>query len=155
MLRSNDRSVGRCLATTPERSLQMSLVRSKGNRSTELRMLIILRAAHITGWRRHLSLPGRPDFAFPNERLALFVDGCFWHGCPKCARRPPKSNAPFWAAKIRGNELRDRRVNRELCAQGWRVLRLWEHCLSDSARVGARTRLALAKAAARRAQDSA
>ena len=141
--------------TTPERSRQMALVRGKGNKSTELRMLTILRTAHITGWRRQLPLPGRPDFSFPRERLALFIDGCFWHGCPTCARRAPRNNAAFWAAKIVSNELRDRRVNRELRSRGWHVLRFWEHGLSDSARVVARTRLALAKAAARRAQDSA
>lgn len=145
MPKTGNRSTGRSIATSPERSRQMSLVRGKGNKSTELRMLTILREARITGWRRHLPIPGRPDFAFPKERLALFVDGCFWHGCPLCARRAPRNNASFWSDKINANKRRDRHVNRELRAQGWRVLRVWEHCLADNLHVVARTRRMLAK----------
>ncbi len=71
----------------------------------------------------------KPDFVFPKLRLAVFVDGCFWHGCPSHATWP-KQNAAFWRKKILGNRARDRRVNRELCALGWRVVRVWEHELA-------------------------
>ncbi len=71
----------------------------------------------------------RPDFVFPRLRVAVFVDGCFWHGCPRHATWP-KTRAAFWLAKITGNKARDRRVNRLLRTKGWRVLRVWEHELA-------------------------
>jgi DNA mismatch endonuclease (patch repair protein) len=71
----------------------------------------------------------RPDFVFPRLRLAVFVDGCFWHACPVHATRP-RSNAAFWRRKLAANKARDRRVNRTLRAAGWRVLRIWEHELA-------------------------
>jgi DNA mismatch endonuclease (patch repair protein) len=69
---------------------------------------------------------GRPDFVFPDLKLAVFVDGCFWHGCPRHFIRP-RGNAAFWRKKIAGNKSRDRIVNRTLRRMGWRVLRIWEH----------------------------
>jgi len=71
---------------------------------------------------------GRPDFVFPASRVALFVDGCFWHGCPKHYTKP-KNNRAFWKRKLDANHARDRQVNRELRRKGWRVLRIWEHDL--------------------------
>jgi len=71
----------------------------------------------------------RPDFVFPKLRIAVFVDGCFWHGCPLHATQP-KQNAEFWSRKIAANQTRDRLVTRQLRARGWRVLRLWEHELT-------------------------
>ena len=71
----------------------------------------------------------KPDFVFPKLRTALFVDGCFWHGCPKHGTKP-KTRASFWLAKIMGNKARDRRVNRLLRGKGWKVLRIWEHELA-------------------------
>jgi DNA mismatch endonuclease (patch repair protein) len=68
----------------------------------------------------------RPDFIFPRLRVAVFVDGCFWHGCPKHATQP-KTNAKFWRDKIAGNKSRDRRVNSALRKRGWTVVRVWEH----------------------------
>jgi len=123
--------------TTPERSRIMARVRSTGNASTEQRMVAIFRAARITGWRRHLPLPGKPDFAFPKAKVVVFVDGCFWHGCPRCYRAP-KQNAPYWTAKVARNKERDRRQARELRQKGWRVLRLWEHQLKNGGRTAAR-----------------
>ncbi len=120
-----------------KRSRVMAAIRSKGNRTTELRLVAILRAAGVTGWRRHLRLPGRPDFAFPGARLAVFVDGCFWHGCPKHCRLP-KSRRKFWLGKITRNRSRDRQVARELRRAGWRVTRLWEHALNQTGRVADR-----------------
>ncbi|MEO5959073.1 MAG: DNA mismatch repair protein Vsr [Opitutaceae bacterium] len=72
---------------------------------------------------------GKPDFVFPTAKLAIFVDGCFWHGCPRHGTSP-KANAGFWLAKLTGSKARDRRVNRLLRTKGWNVLRIWEHALS-------------------------
>jgi DNA mismatch endonuclease (patch repair protein) len=71
-------------------------------------------------------LPGRPDIAFPRAKVAIFVHGCFWHGCPEHCNMP-KSNAGFWAEKFQRNRARDERKTQELNAAGWRVLVLWEH----------------------------
>ena len=109
-----------------KRSELMSRVRSHGNKGTELRLIQVFRANGITGWRRGSKLPGRPDFVFPKLKTAVFVDGCFWHGCPKHGTFP-KTRASFWLAKITGNKARDRRVNRLLRARGWNVTRVWEH----------------------------
>lgn len=129
---------------SPERSKQMSLVKAKGNKSTELRLAKLLRKKKIWGWRRHPPLPGHPDFAFGKEKVALFVDGCFWHGCERCYRRP-KSNVAFWARKVRENIDRDHRVNRELRGRGWNVLRIWEHSFRHPSAIEARIRRAVGR----------
>ena len=78
----------------------MASVRGRGNKSTEEKLARLFRRVGIKGWRRHLRLPGTPDFSFPERRLVVFVDGCFWHGCPKHASFPATRRA-FWLAKIR------------------------------------------------------
>jgi DNA mismatch endonuclease (patch repair protein) len=125
--------------TPQKRSEVMSRIRSKHNKDTELLFASLLRKHHISGWRRHLPLAGRPDFAFRRERLAVFIDGCFWHCCPRCGNMPA-SNATFWEKKLGGNKLRDKRVNRLLRAEGWRVLRIWEHDLARTTAVIAKVR---------------
>ncbi len=127
--------------TKAKRSEVMARIRGRGNRTTEVRLAAIFRAHGITGWRRQYPLPGRPDFAFPARRLAVFVDGCFWHGCPRHGTLP-KGNARFWREKIARNRERDREVNRELRRRGWRVLRIWEHELGPTGerRVGRKIR---------------
>ena len=109
-----------------KRSHVMSLIRGSGNKGTELRLMGIFKAHGITGWRRKAVVFGKPDFVFPKHKLAVFVDGCFWHGCPIHATRP-KTNAKFWRTKIACNQARDRLVTRTLRRTGWRVLRIWEH----------------------------
>jgi len=111
------------------RSELMSRIRGKGNKKTELRLITIFRSHGVTGWRRGSQLPGKPDFVFPRTKVAVFVDGCFWHGCPRHGTSP-RTNASFWLAKIVGNKTRDRRVNRQLRAERWQVLRVWEHELT-------------------------
>jgi len=115
--------------TKKKRSEVMSLVRGRGNKQTELVLVSLLRRNKIHGWRRHISLPGKPDFTFREHRLTVFVDGCFWHCCPKHGRFP-KSNRPFWLQKLSANVKRDKLVNRALRGLGWRVLRIWEHDLA-------------------------
>ena len=126
------------------RSAVMGAVRSHGNRSTELLVIAIFRAHGIKGWRRHQALRGKPDFVFRSERVAVFVDGCFWHGCPSHLRMPA-SNVEYWTAKIGRNMARDRRTTAELRCEGWTVIRIWEHALSKPGHVAARLRRALAK----------
>ena len=118
-----------------KRSEVMSRIRSRGNAATELALAKLLRRNKINGWRRHLlvqspksnvqSFKVRPDFVFRRARLAVFVDGCFWHGCPKHGTQP-KGNAAFWRKKISRNQTRDKLVNRTLRSAKWRVIRIWE-----------------------------
>lgn len=106
----------------------MRAVRSRGNLSTEERMVKILRGAKIAGWRRHLDLPGTPDFAFPKKHVAIMVHGCFWHGC-KEHYRAPVENGDYWAKKVMRNMGRDRSARNHLRRVGWSVLTFWEHDL--------------------------
>ncbi|HOW67446.1 MAG TPA: very short patch repair endonuclease [Candidatus Paceibacterota bacterium] len=120
--------------TKKKRSQVMAAVRSTGNRTTELKLVRILRAHKITGWRRHQLLPGKPDFVFQRRRLAIFVDGCFWHGCPRHLRMP-HGNRSYWKRKIERNIRRDHETTRLLKEAGWRVLRIWEHTLRSPEKV--------------------
>jgi DNA mismatch endonuclease (patch repair protein) len=146
--------------TKAKRSEVMSRIRSRGNKDTELALAKLLRRHRITGWRRHLLIRAtvedcwlkvesrkprktlspqppftvRPDFFFRKQRTAIFVDGCFWHGCPKHATKP-RNNASFWRRKLSGNKKRDRLVNRVLRRAGWRVLRIWECELQNAERI--------------------
>lgn len=106
--------------------------------STETQNLIrLFRLHHFSGWtsassvepRRHRPVFGRPDFVFPKLKIAVFVDGCFWHQCPRHSN-VPANNRPFWARKLAANCARDRLVGRTLRADGWRVVRVWEHELA-------------------------
>ena len=116
--------------TKEQRSTRMSAIKGRNNKTTELALMALFRRDGIKGWRRHYSLPGRPDFVFPKMHLAIFVDGCFWHACPKHYKLPA-SNTTFWATKARTNRKRDRRQTNELQSRGWQVLRVWEHAFSD------------------------
>src|SRR5882724_13050327 len=119
--------------TKAERSVVMSRVRSRGNKCTEVALAHLLRAHRVSGWRRHQKLPGTPDFSFRKYRLAIFVDGCFWHGCPQHGSFPATRRA-FWLKKLATNKARDRRVRHEMRKRGWRTLRLWEHELKQPER---------------------
>lgn len=112
----------------------MAAIRSKKNRETELRLIEILRRNRIKGWRRNIRLEGNPDFVFPLRNLIVFVDGCYWHGCPQHYRLP-KSNKVYWQAKIDRNKRRDRRTTRHLRERGWNVMRIWQHDLSDEVKL--------------------
>ncbi|MGH8022063.1 MAG: very short patch repair endonuclease [Limisphaerales bacterium] len=119
------------------RSEIMSRVKGRRNAATELRLIAIFRKHDIRGWRRGRSIFGRPDFVFPAARLAVFVDGCFWHGCPLHGTEP-QTNRGFWVRKIKRNKERDRLVGRNLRMQKWRILRVWQHDLQDPYRVARR-----------------
>lgn len=115
------------------RSEFMARIRSRGNQRTEIAMIALFRLHGITGWRRHQPLPGRPDFIFRKERVAVFVDGCFWHGCPRHYREP-KTGKTYWRRKLTINRKRDRRVRRTLRQLGWKVFRAWECDLAKEAK---------------------
>jgi DNA mismatch endonuclease (patch repair protein) len=121
----------------------MAAVKSKGNATTEDAVKRIFSANGITGWRRYLdSIPGKPDFTFRSSRVAIFVDGCFWHGCTKCRRNlTPSTNKTYWRVKIEKNQTRDRLVGVELRRARWRTLRIWEHEIAKTpAKVAERVR---------------
>ena len=135
--------------TKAKRSEVMSKVRGKSNKETEIVLVRLMRTQHITGWRRQVVIKFLvggvrfrvvPDFVFARQRVAVFVDGCFWHGCRWHGTRP-QGNAAFWARKLEGNKARDRRVNRVLRRHGWRVLRIWEHGLREPDRVAEQLRV--------------
>ncbi|QDW40476.1 DNA mismatch endonuclease Vsr [Bradyrhizobium sp. KBS0727] len=109
-----------------QRSEIMSRVKGRGNRLTELRLLDLLSEHGFVGWRRNAAVFGRPDFVFFKTRVAIFVDGCFWHGCPTHGAIP-STNVDFWTAKLDRNKRRDRLVVRELKKRGWIPVRIWQH----------------------------
>ena len=128
-----------------QRSALMAKVRSTGNRSTEITVEETLRARRVGGWRKHSKeIPGTPDFYFPSAKLAIFVNGCFWHGCEKCARNVPRNRRRFWTEKIQQNRRRDARTLRRLRRSGFRTMTIWEHSLRNErwfTRLSARLRM--------------
>lgn len=108
-----------------ERSQIMRAVKSRGNVSTEKKLIEIFKSEKIAGWRRNFPLFGKPDFVFPKTHIALFADGCFWHG-HNCRNLKPKDNAEYWKEKRRRNQKRDLLVTNTLLDKGWSVIRIWE-----------------------------
>ena len=130
------------------RSYTMSRIR-KTDTKPEMRLRRSLWAAGLRGWRVRRKLPGTPDIVFGRARLVIFVHGCFWHGCPKCAIRKPRSNRSYWIPKLKRNKARDKRVTKELRVSGWSVMHVWEHeVMRDADRVARRVvrRLGVARA---------
>lgn len=111
--------------TKEVRSKTMRAVKSRGNKSTELALIELFKTHSIKGWRRNTRIFGKPDFFFPKMRLAVFADGCFWHGCT-CKKKAPKANAEYWKNKIKRNKTRDKLVNELLRKRGYIVLRIKE-----------------------------
>lgn len=113
--------------TKAQRSRNMAAIKGHGNRSTELKLVRFFKLYKIKGWQRHQSrLVGKPDFIFLSSKVAVFLDGCFWHGCKK-HYIVPKTNKKFWSNKIRNNINRDKKVNKHYKLKRWRVIRIWEH----------------------------
>jgi DNA mismatch endonuclease (patch repair protein) len=110
--------------TKKVRSKIMAAVRSRGNTTTELPLAQLLWAAGIRGYRKHWPIAGKPDFAWPGRKIAVFVDGCFWHGC-RC-KYLPRTNTEFWRSKIETNMRRDRRVAGALRREACVVIRIKE-----------------------------
>ena len=116
--------------TKDKRSEIMSKVKSDRNKATELKFILFLRKNKLSGWRRRFPAYGKPDFVFPDARIAVFIDGCFWHGCQKHGTIP-ETNVEFWETKINGNIKRDKKVSGKLRANGWHVIRVWQHDLTE------------------------
>ncbi len=104
----------------------MASVKSRDAKSTELKFISLLKKKGITGWRRNYPLTGKPDVVFSRFKIAVFIDGCFWHGCPRHCRMP-SSNVNYWKNKIEKNKIRDKKITKALKMRGWQVIRIWEH----------------------------
>ena len=115
--------------TREQRSYNMSMIKGK-NTKPELMLRKYLFSKGIRGYRVHYKLPGKPDIVFNKYKIAIFVDGCFWHKCPECFKKPA-TNKKFWKDKIDGNVKRDGEVNKILKREGWKVIRIWEHRIKN------------------------
>jgi len=117
-----------------DRKRTMQAVKSKGTR-LEKRLFATLAGMGINGWKKNVkSIAGKPDVAFPIQKIAIFVDGCFWHGCPHCRRKLPKTNRVYWKRKIKRNVELAKFYNGQLSQDGWTVIRIWEHEIADTAK---------------------
>ena len=107
-----------------KRSEIMRAVKSSGNKSTELKLIALFKNNGISGWRRKYPVKGHPDFVFLDRKVAIFVDGCFWHG--HSCRHWPRTNEEFWRKKIEGNTIHDLAITKRFEDRGWQVFRIWE-----------------------------
>jgi len=116
---------------SPVPKLEITSRVMRGNRGKntcpELTLRKALREAGLPGYRLHWNkAPGRPDISYPGRRIAIFVNGCYWHRCPKCKMSLPKSHSEFWRIKFDRNVKRDREKAKALTSNGWQVLIIWE-----------------------------
>ena len=107
------------------RSKIMSAVRSNNNQSTEIRLIKVFENYNIKGWRRNYKVKGHPDFVFLDKKIAVFVDGCFWHG-HDCRNTHPADNAAYWQEKRQRNMCHDKEISALFQKRGWTVVRIWE-----------------------------
>ncbi len=122
---------GRFQNLTATTSKTMKAIKGRGNKTTEWPFRMHLVRQGIRGWRMHpAAVTGKPDFFFASHRVAVFIDGCFWHGCPKCGH-VPKNNREFWAAKLTRNKERDAGTTMALRREKIAVLRFWEHQVKE------------------------
>lgn len=116
----------------------MQAVKSKGTR-LEKRLSATLAGMGISGWKKNVkNIIGKPDIAFLNQKIAIFVDGCFWHGCSHCRRKLPETNRMYWERKIKRNVELAKLYNKQLRQDGWTVIRIWEHDLADTTKLKSR-----------------
>lgn len=113
--------------TSEQRTYNMSKIRAK-NTGPEVKLRKLLSAKGIRGYRIHYNLPGKPDIVFIKKKIAIFIDGCFWHKCPICFQEP-ETRKEFWMGKIQSNIDRDKKVDELLKNDGWAVIRIWEHVI--------------------------
>jgi DNA mismatch endonuclease (patch repair protein) len=118
-----------------DRKRTMQAVKSKGTR-LEKRLFAMLTGMGISGWKKNVkNIAGKPDVAFLERKIAIFVDGCFWHGCPHCHRKLPETNHEYWERKIKRNVELAASYNEQLRRDGWTVIRIWEHETKDTAKL--------------------
>jgi DNA mismatch endonuclease (patch repair protein) len=131
-----------------DRRKTMQAVKGKGT-SLERRLFSMLAGMHLKGWRKNVGdVTGKPDVVFEKKHLAIFIDGCFWHGCPRCCRKLPQTNREYWIRKINRNLALARSTNRQLRKEGWLVIRIWEHEMRNPFIIG-KIRVKLRKAFAK------
>jgi len=120
-----------------DRKRTMQAVKGKGTK-LEKRLFAILAGMRISGWKKNLkTVPGKPDVVFPDQKIAIFVDGCFWHGCPHCRRKFPETNREYWERKIKRNIELAESYNQQLGREGWTVIRIWEHEIANPVKLKA------------------
>jgi DNA mismatch endonuclease (patch repair protein) len=110
-----------------DRKKTMKAVKGKGTK-LERRLSAMLAGMRIKGWRKNANdVSGKPDIVFDVQKIAIFIDGCFWHGCPICQRKLPETNKSYWERKINRNIELAREYKQILEENGWQVIRIWEH----------------------------
>jgi DNA mismatch endonuclease (patch repair protein) len=126
-----------------DRRKTMQSVKGKGTR-LEKRLFAMLARMGLKGWKKNVeNITGKPDIAFVNQRVAVFIDGCFWHGCPYCHRKLPETNREYWKKKIKRNIALAKSHNRQLRRDGWTVIRVWEHDIANTSKIKVRILRAL------------
>lgn len=126
-----------------DRRKTMQAVKGKGTR-LEKRLWAMLAGMRLNGWKKNPeTITGKPDVVFPSLQIAVFIDGCFWHGCPHCQRKLPVTNREYWEKKIKRNIGLAQIHNEQLEQEGWTVIRIWEHEMADTAKIRKRIRKAL------------
>jgi DNA mismatch endonuclease (patch repair protein) len=121
-----------------DRRKTMQAVKGKGTR-LEKRLFAMLAGMGLKGWKKNVEgITGKPDVAFSDQQVAVFIDGCFWHGCPHCRRKLPETNREYWEKKLKRNVALAKLHNRQLRRAGWAVIRVWEHEIADTAKIKAR-----------------
>lgn len=125
-----------------QRSKIMRAVKSCDNKSTEIKLIRYFQEKGITGWRRGYKVKGRPDFVFLKRRIAIFSDGCFWHG-HDCRNTAPSSNSEYWNKKLAKNIERDKEITNAFIQRGWTVIRIWECELNKKRRKDLEAKLSL------------
>jgi DNA mismatch endonuclease, patch repair protein len=114
-----------------DRRKTMQAVKGKATK-LERRLASMLAGMKLGGWKRNVrEVAGKPDVVFPSEKVAIFIDGCFWHGCPYCQRKLPVTNREYWEKKIRRNVELAELHNQKLADDNWSVIRIWEHQMKD------------------------
>jgi DNA mismatch endonuclease (patch repair protein) len=113
------------ILTQEQRKYNMSRIKGK-NTGPEVNLRKLLFAKGVRGYRIHYKLSGKPDIVFTRKKIAIFIDGCFWHKCPVCFKEP-ETRKEFWMKKINSNVERDNNFNNKLQNEGWTVIRFWEH----------------------------
>ena len=114
-----------------DRRKTMQAVKGKRTR-LEKRLFSMLAGMNLKGWKQNVQdIIGKPDVAFIDKKVAIFIDGCFWHGCPICKRKLPQRNRKYWASKIARNIELAKVHNKQLRKDGWIVIRIWEHEISN------------------------
>lgn len=121
----------------------MQSVKSKGTRP-EKRLCAIIARMGLRGWKKNAQgITGQPDVAFVRKQVAVFIDGCFWHGCPHCRKKLPATNRDYWERKIKRNIELDKLHDRQLRRGGWAVVRVWEHDIANTEQIKVRILRAL------------